>query len=286
MQTGVIGIIGGSGFYNMAGMTDVRTVEVDTPFGKTIDPVVLGKIGGREIAFISRHGKGHRLSPTNVPVRANVFALKTLGVTHLLSISAVGSMREEIEPLHVVVPDQIIDRTVQRPRTFFEDSPVVHVEFARPYDPDFSDLLYHAARSVGGVVHRGGTYICIEGPQFSTLAELLLYRSWGVSVIGMTAMPEARLAREAEMCYATLAMATDYDFWHPDHDTVTVDLVVRNLGKNVQLARDIVLALIASMPDTYELPSASALRNAIMTPPELVETEVKERLKPLLGKYL
>jgi len=286
MQTGVIGIVGGSGFYNMAGMTDVRTMEIDTPFGKTSDPVVLGKMAGREIAFISRHGKGHRLNPTNVPVRANVFALKTLGVTHLLSISAVGSMREEIEPLHVVVPDQIIDRTMQRPRTFFDEGPVVHVEFARPYDPDFSDLLYHAARSAGGVVHRGGTYICIEGPQFSTLAESLLYRSWSVSVIGMTAMPEARLAREAEMCYATLAMATDYDSWHPDHDTVTVDLVVRNLGKNVQLARDIAATLIASMPDTYESPSAVALRNAIMTPPELVTTEVKERLKPLLGKYL
>jgi 5'-methylthioadenosine phosphorylase len=286
MQTGVIGIIGGSGFYNMAGISDVRSVEVDTPFGKTSDPVVMGKLEGREIAFIARHGKGHRLSPTNVPARANVFALKTLGVTHLLSISAVGSMREEIEPLHVVLPDQIIDRTVHRPRTFFDDGPVVHVEFSYPYDPDFRDLLYHAARKAGAVVHRGGTYICIEGPQFSTLAESMLYRSWGVAVIGMTAMPEARLAREAEMCYATLAMATDYDSWHPDHDTVTVDLVVRNLSKNVQLARDVVANLVATMPDAYESPSATALKSAIMTPPDLIDTDVKERLKPLLGKYV
>jgi 5'-methylthioadenosine phosphorylase len=286
MQTGVIGIIGGSGFYNMAGMTDVRTVDLDTPFGKTSDPVTLGKIAGREVAFISRHGRGHRVNPTHVPVQANVFALKTLGATHLLSVSAVGSMKEEIEPLHMVVPDQLIDSTIHRPRTFFEDGPVVHVAFANPYDDDFRALLIRAAESVGATVHKGGTYICIEGPQFSTLAESLLYRSWGVSVVGMTAMPEARLAREAEMCYATLAMATDYDSWHPDHDSVTVDLVVRNLAKNVQRAKDTVAALVASIPDTYESPSATALQNAIMTSPDLIPAEVKERLKPLLGKYI
>ncbi len=286
MKTGVIGIIGGSGFYNMPSMTDTRTANVDTPFGKTSDPIVLGKIAGREVAFISRHGKGHRVDPTHVPVRANVFALKTLGVTHLLSVSAVGSMKEEIEPLHMVVPDQLIDRTVHRPRTFFESGPVVHVSFSHPYDEGFRNLLTKAAESVGAIVHDGGTYICVEGPQFSTLAESLLYRSWGVSVIGMTAMPEARLAREAEMCYATLAMATDYDSWHPDHDGVTVDLVVRNLNKNVQLAKDTVAALVGSMPDTYESPSATALQNAIMTSLELIPDDVKERLNPLLGKYI
>jgi 5'-methylthioadenosine phosphorylase len=286
MKTGVIGIIGGSGFYNMSSMTDVRTTNVQTPFGQTSDPIVLGKIAGREVAFISRHGKGHRVDPTHIPVRANVFALKTLGVTHLLSVSAVGSMKEEIEPLHMVVPDQLIDRTVHRPLTFFENGPVVHVSFSHPYDEGFRDLLIKAAESAGATVHRGGTYICIEGPQFSTLAESLLYRSWGVSVIGMTAMPEARLAREAEMCYATLAMATDYDSWHPDHDGVTVDLVVRNLNKNVQLAKDTVAALVACIPDNYESPSATALQNAIMTSPELIPDDVKEQLKPLLGKYV
>ncbi|MEO8285961.1 MAG: S-methyl-5'-thioadenosine phosphorylase [Chloroflexota bacterium] len=286
MQTGVIGIIGGSGFYNMAGMTDVSSVAVDTPFGATSDPVVTGKIAGRDVAFIARHGRGHRVNPTHVPVRANIFALKTLGVTHLLSISAVGSMKEEIEPLHMVVPDQLIDRTVARPRTFFDDGPVVHVAFANPYDDTFRDLLANAAESAGATVHRGGTYICIEGPQFSTIAESLLFRSWGVSVIGMTAMPEARLAREAEMCYATLAMATDYDSWHLDHDNVTVDLVVRNLNKNVQRAQDTVEALVASLPNEYESPAASALENAIMTAPEAIPEEVKERLKPLLSKYV
>jgi len=267
-------------------MTDVRSVEVDTPFGKTSDPVVIGKIAGREAAYISRHGKGHRVNPTHVPYRANVFALKTLGVTHLLSVSAVGSMKEEIEPLHIVVPDQIIDRTIHRPLTFFDDGPVVHVAFAHPYDDGFRSLVIEAAVSVGATVHRAGTYICIEGPQFSTLAESRLYRSWGMSVVGMTAMPEARLAREAEMCYATLAMVTDYDSWHPDHDSVTVDLVVQNLSKNVQRAKDTVTALVAFMHDTYESPDGRALQNAIMTSPDLIPAEVKERLGPLLSKYI
>ncbi|MGA7731210.1 MAG: S-methyl-5'-thioadenosine phosphorylase [Chloroflexia bacterium] len=286
MQTGVIGIIGGSGFYNMAGMTDIRTVEVDTPFGKPSDPPILGKIAGRDVAFIARHGRGHRILPTLVPALANIFALKTLGVTHLVSVSAVGSMKEEIEPLHMVVPDQIIDRTVHRPRTFFSEGPVVHVAFANPYCDDLGHLVGQAADSVGATVHRGGTYICIEGPQFSTLAESLLYRSWGVSVVGMTAMPEARLAREAEMCYATLAMATDYDCWYPEHDSVTADLVVQNLQKNVQKAKDTVSALMALIPDTYDSPCASALQGSIMTQMDLVPGETLEKLRPLLSKYL
>jgi 5'-methylthioadenosine phosphorylase len=286
MQTGVIGIIGGSGFYNMAGMTDIRTVDVDTPFGKPSDPVVLGKIGGRNVAFIARHGRGHRINPTLVPALANVFALKTLGVTHLISVSAVGSMKEEIEPLQMVVPDQLIDRTVHRPRTFFSEGPVVHVAFAHPYCPVLREKMIMSAEGVGATVHQGGTYICIEGPQFSTLAESLLYRSWGVSVIGMTAMPEARLAREAEMCYATLAMATDYDSWHPDHESVTVELVVQNLQKNVERAKSAVAALITAIPDTRECSCGNALQNAIMTTAELVPPEVRERLKPLLGRYM
>jgi 5'-methylthioadenosine phosphorylase len=286
VQTGVIGIIGGSGFYNISGLTDVREVDIDTPFGKPSDPPVLGKIGGRDVAFIARHGRGHRMMPTLVPTLANVFALKILGVTHLVSVSAVGSMKEEIEPLHLVVPDQIIDRTVHRPRTFFSEGPVVHVAFANPYDDGLRDLLVQAAESVGATVYRGGTYICIEGPQFSTLAESLLYRSWGASVVGMTSMPEARLAREAEMCYATLAMATDYDCWHTDHDTVTAELVTQNLAKNVQKAKDTVVVLVGMIPDTYESPCATALQNAVMTRLDLVPPEVLEKMRPLLARYM
>ncbi len=285
MQTGVIGIIGGSGFYNMVGMTDVRTESIDTPFGKPSDPVLLGRLGGRDVAFISRHGRGHRMNPTHVPVRANIYALKTLGVTHLVSVSAVGSMKEEIEPLHMVVPDQLIDRTVFRPRTFFEEGIVVHVAFDSPYCADLRECVIDAAVGAGATVHRDGTYICIEGPQFSTRAESLLYRSWGMSVIGMTALPEARLAREAEMCYSTLAMATDYDTWHPHHDSVTVDVVVQTLNKNVQRAKDTIANLVASIPDTRECNCGKALANAIMTAPEAVPAEIKEQLWPLLGKY-
>ena len=286
MQTGLIGIIGGSGFYDMPGITDVRTVEVDTPFGKTLDPVVLGKIGGRDVAFISRHGKGHRVNPTHVPVRANIFALKLLGATHLVSVSAVGSMKEELAPLHIVVPDQLFDRTVHRPRTFFEHGVVVHVAFDKPYCPDLREKLIAAGKGAGGTVHDGGTYMCVEGPQFSTRAESETYRSWGMSVIGMTALPEARLAREAEMCYATLAMVTDYDTWHPDHDSVTVDMVVQTVNQNVHLARNTVASVISTIADSRECRCGHALQGAIMTSPEMVPAEVKEQLRPLIGRYV
>ncbi len=286
MQTGVIGIIGGSGFYDMPGITDVRTEEISTPFGKTSDPVVLGRIGGREVAFISRHGKGHRVNPTHVPVRANIFALKLLGVTHLISVSAVGSMKEELAPEHMVVPDQLFDRTVHRPRTFFEHGVVVHVAFDKPYCPDLREKLVEAGTHAGGTVHDGGTYMCVEGPQFSTRAESELYRSWGMSIIGMTALPEARLAREAEMCYATLAMVTDYDTWHPDHDSVTVDMVVATLNKNVHLARNTVASVISTIGASRECSCGSALQNAIMTAPEMIPADVKEQMRPLIGKYV
>lgn len=286
MDTGVIGIIGGSGFYDMPGITDVRTEEVDTPYGKTLDPVVLGRIGGREVAFISRHGKGHRVNPTHVPVRANIFALKLLGVTHLISVSAVGSMREELAPEHMVVPDQLFDRTVHRPRTFFEHGLVVHVAFDKPYCSDLRAKLVAAATQAGGTVHDGGTYMCVEGPQFSTRAESETYRGWGMSIIGMTALPEARLAREAEMCYATLAMVTDYDTWHPDHDSVTVDMVVQTLNKNVHLARNTVAAVISTIGASRECSCGSALQSAIMTAPEMVPADVKQQMRPLIGRYV
>jgi 5'-methylthioadenosine phosphorylase len=281
--TGVIGIIGGSGFYHLPGMTGIREVEIDTPFGKPSDPVVMGTLGGRQVAFIARHGKGHRINPTNVPARANVCALKMLGVTHLISVSAVGSMKELIEPLDMVVPDQVIDRTVHRPRTFFDEGPVVHVAFSHPYCGPLRISLGEAATHAGATVHDGGTYICIEGPQFSTLAESLLYRSWGVSVIGMTAMPEARLARE--MCYATLAMATDYDTWHPEHDSVSVELVVQNLNRNVQTARDTLAAVVPMIPDTRKCGCGTALDSAIMTQLDTLPESVMERYRPLLARY-
>jgi 5'-methylthioadenosine phosphorylase len=286
MQTGVIGIIGGSGFYNLPGLSGVREIEVNTPFGPLLDPVVMGRVGTRDVAFVARHGKGHRVNPTNVNARANIYALKSLGVTHLISISAVGSMREEIEPLHMVVPDQLIDRTVHRPRTFFDDGIVVHVAFDAPYCPQMRPVLAEEAMGAGATVHKGGTYICIEGPQFSTRAESLLYRSWGMSVIGMTAMPEARLAREAEVCYATLAMATDYDTWHPHHDSVTVETVVQTLSRNVDLAKRVVAAVVEMLPNTRECSCGHALQSAIMTQPDMVPEGVKRRLKPLLARYL
>jgi 5'-methylthioadenosine phosphorylase len=286
MQTGAIGIIGGSGFYNLPGLEGVREVEVDTPFGPLLDPVVMGNVGGREVAFIARHGKGHRVNPTNVNSRANIYALKTLGVTHLLSVSAVGSMKEEIEPLHMVVPDQLIDRTVHRPRTFFDEGIVVHIAFDKPYCTQLRPNLVSQAGAAGATVHDGGTYICIEGPQFSTRAESLLYRSWGMSVIGMTALPEARLAREAEMCYATLAMATDYDTWHPDHDSVTVDAVVRTLASNVETAKRVVAGVIKAIPDTRDCGCGNALQSAIMTAPDRISDETRGRYGPLLASYL
>ncbi|MDQ6693158.1 MAG: S-methyl-5'-thioadenosine phosphorylase [Chloroflexota bacterium] len=286
VQTGVIGIIGGSGFYDMAGMTGVQSVDIDTPFGKPSDLVVTGKIAGRDVAFIARHGRGHLINPTHLPARANIYALKTLGVTHLVSVSAVGSMREEIEPLHMVVPDQLYDRTVHRPRTFYDHGLVVHVAFDHPYCPHLSALLAEAGEVAGATVHRGGTYICIEGPQFSTRAESVVYKGWGMSVIGMTALPEARLAREAEMCYATLAMATDYDTWHSEHGSVTVEMVVQTLNKNVQRAKDTVAGLVSRVGATRDCDCGQALQNAIMTAPETISPEVKERLKPLIGQYL
>lgn len=286
MQTGVIGIIGGSGFYDMPGITDVRTEEIDTPFGKTLDPVVLGRIAGRDVAFISRHGKGHRVNPTHVPVRANIFAMKLLGVTHLISVSAVGSMKEELAPEHMVVPDQLFDRTVHRPRTFFEHGVVVHVAFDKPYCPDLRKNLVTSAQEAGGTVHDGGTYMCVEGPQFSTRAESETYRSWGMSIIGMTALPEARLAREAEICYATLAMVTDYDTWHPGHDSVTVDMVVQTLNKNVHLARNTVASVISTIGANRACSCGSALQSAIMTAPEAISAEVKEQMRPLIGRYV
>ena len=251
MPSAAIGVIGGTGLSELPGLTDVQEVTVNTPFGAPSGPVVVGSYQGVEIAFLSRHGAGHRLTPTELPVRANIYALKLLGVERVISISAVGSLREEFAPQHMVVPDQLIDRTRQRVSSFFGEGIVAHVSFAEPFCPALRRLLVDSATEAGATVHDGGTYVVMEGPAFSTVAESELYRSWGASVIGMTALPEAKLAREAELCYGTLACVTDYDVWHPDHDSVTVEVVLRNLHHNVATAQAVLQTQLGPSPTPY-----------------------------------
>lgn len=282
-----IGVIGGSGLYAMPGLIDIEEVALATPFGAPSDVYTIGTLAGQRVAFLPRHGRGHRFTPTELPTPANIYGFKMLGVTHLLSISAVGSMREEIRPLDLVVPDQIFDRTALRPRTFFGAGLVVHVGFAEPFCPELRTALAVAAEGAGARVHRGGTYLCIEGPQFSTKAESRIYRGWGVDVIGMTAIPEAKLAREAELCYATLALATDYDVWHAESEAVTVEMVVANLRRNVASAQEVIRRVV---PAIAALPAAcgcgQALANAIMTAPERIPPAERARLGLLIDKYL
>jgi 5'-methylthioadenosine phosphorylase len=286
LPTASVGVIGGSGLYQIEGLADAREVRVATPFGDPSDRIVVGDLGGIRVAFLPRHGRGHRISPSEINVRANVYALKTLGVERLISVSAVGSMREDVHPLDVVVPDQIFDRTVRQPRSFFGEGIVAHVGLAEPYCPDLSGLLVGAAEGVAPRVHVGGTYLCIEGPQFSTKAESRIYRQWGVDAIGMTAMPEARLAREAEMCYATLALVTDYDVWHESAEAVTVEQVIANLGKNVAVAKESLRRLAPRLHSPRTCACGSALANSIITDPGRVPSEVREKLQPIIGKYL
>ena len=231
-----IGIIGGSGLYDMAELTDRRDVTVDTPFGPPSAPLVTGKLSGKDVVFLARHGVGHRLTPTELPFRANIYAMKTLGVERILSASAVGSLKEQYVPLHLVIPDQFFDRTKGRVSTFFGDGLVAHVGFAHPFCDALSKTTYDAAVTAGATVHKGGTYVCMEGPQFSTKAESVLYRQWGMDIIGMTNLQEAKLAREAEICYTTIALVTDYDCWHPSHDSVTVEMIIANLTQNARTA--------------------------------------------------
>jgi len=286
MHEAKIGVIGGSGLYEIEGMTGVKEVRVKTPFGQPSDVITIGSLEGIRIAFIPRHGKGHRISPTELPVRANIYALKSLGVEWIISVSAVGSLKEEIHPLDLVIPDQLIDRTKSRVNTFFEGGLVAHVSFADPFCPVLSDILYQAAIDVGATVHKGGTYLAMEGPLFSTKAESNLYRSWGASVIGMTALPEAKLAREAEICYATLACVTDYDCWHETEESVTIEMALANLAKNVDTAKKIVRTASAKIPQDRECGCAEALKNAIITAPDKIPAQMKRDLKLLIGKYI
>ena len=286
MAEAKIGFIGGSGLYQMDGLGDVEELDAETPFGPPSDTIVLGTFEGARVAFLPRHGRGHRLSPTQIPVRANIYALKSLGVERIVSVSAVGSLQERLRPLDIVIPDQIIDRTKTRISTFFEDGIVAHVAFADPFCPDLSSALAVAAREQPVATHMGGTYVAMEGPQFSTRAESELYRSWGAGVIGMTALPEAKLAREAEICYATMAMVTDYDCWHETEEEVSVEMIIANLNKNVAVSQRVLRSLVASLGPERDCDCASALRDSIITGREHIRQETKTRLSAIIGKYV
>ncbi|HXI09667.1 MAG TPA: S-methyl-5'-thioadenosine phosphorylase [Thermodesulfobacteriota bacterium] len=282
----VVGVIGGSGLYDMEGLTDVKPVRVETPFGDPSDEYVTGMLGDVKMVFLPRHGRGHRFTPTEVNYRANIFGMKKLGVEWIISVSAVGSMKEKIAPGHIVIVDQFFDRTKGRASSFFGNGIVGHVEFADPVCSGLSGVLYDAATKAGATVHRGGTYICIEGPQFSTRAESNIYRSWGVDVIGMTNIPEAKLAREAEICYATVALSTDYDCWHTTEESVTVDMILETLKKNVTMAKEIIRNAAPLISAKRDCKCASALKFATITDRKAIPAGTKEDLSLLLGKYL
>ena len=285
MGNGKVGVIGGSGLYAMAALENVREVEVTTPFGPPSDAYIVGTLYGHDMVFLPRHGRGHRLPPSSINFRANIYGLKSLGVEWVIAVSAVGSMREAIHPGHLVIPDQFIDHTRQRVSTYFEDI-TVHVTFADPVCGVLAQALYQAASDTGATVHFGGTYLCIEGPQFSTRAESRLYRQWGVDVIGMTNMPEARLAREAELCYATLALATDYDCWHASAADVDIGAILAILQPNVELAQEVIRRTVPQLPETRSCPCSTALQTAIITGQAMIPAAVKERLGLLIGRYL
>jgi 5'-methylthioadenosine phosphorylase len=287
MHEPTLGVIGGSGLYELDGLVDVERRRVPTPFGDPSDELIIGRLGGTRLVFLPRHGRGHRLLPTELNYRANVFAMKTLGVEWILAVSAVGSLRKEIEPGHVVVPDQLIDRTFERPSTFFGRGIVAHVGFADPYCRNLGMRIAEAARGAGATVHEGGTYVCMEGPLFSTRAESNLYRSWGASVIGMTSLQEAKLAREAEICLATLALSTDYDCWNTEHSKdVDIEEVLRVIHANVALAKKTIAAVAGALPARTGCPCPSALANAIITDRAAIPESVKRELAPIVGRYL
>jgi 5'-methylthioadenosine phosphorylase len=281
-----VGVIGGSGFYEMEGLTDREEVRVATPYGDPSDAFLVGTLEGERVAFLPRHGVGHRISPTEVPVRANIWAMKTLGVESIISITAVGSLRRKLKPLHLVIPDQIIDRTRGRESTFFGKGIVAHIGMADPFCPALSKAVYKAAAATAATVHRGGTLVVIEGPAFSTRAESELYRQWKADIIGMTALPEAKLAREAEICYAAVACVTDYDVWHDTEEDVTVDLVLANLLKNVETSKQVVRGAVANLPDAGSCHCRDALKAALITRLDLVPEYRRRELAPIIGRYL
>lgn len=286
MPEAKVGIIGGTGLYEMEGMTEVEELKLTTPFGEPSDAVILGNLEGVRIAFLPRHGKGHRLGPSELPVKANIYALKSLGVERIISVTAVGSLKEEILPPDLVIPDQLIDRTQGRDSTFFTNGIVAHIAFAEPFCPVLSQVLFEAGIKAKAKVHKGGTFLAMEGPQFSTKAESHLYRSWGACIISMTALPEAKLAREAEICYAVLALVTDCDCWHPSYESVTTEMILANLRKGVDTAKEILKLTIPSIPRRRDCACATALKDAIATSPEYIPEKAKEDLALLIKKYI
>ncbi len=286
MPSAKLAVIGGTGLYNIEGLKDVRELHPDTPFGKPSDAIVVGKLGGVGIAFLPRHGKGHRISPTEVPARANIYALKSLGVEFIISSNSCGSFKEELRPGHLLVPDQIIDRTRHRTTTFFGDGIVAHIQFADPFCPVLSQIIYQCALEAGATVHKGGTFIAMEGPSFSTRAESRLYKAWGADVIGMTVLPEARLSREAEICYASIACITDYDSWHETNETVTVEAILKTMHSNIDFAKKTVRLAAGRLPAKRECDCASALGPALVTDLSAIPAVQKQKLDLLIGKYL
>jgi 5'-methylthioadenosine phosphorylase len=286
MPEAKIAVIGGTGLYDIEGLTNIEEVNIDTPFGKPSDSIVIGRLGGVGIAFLPRHGKGHRISPTEVPSRANIYALKSLGVERIIAINSCGSFKEEIKPRHLLIPDQIIDRTYHRFNTFFSDGIVAHIQFADPFCPVLSQIIYDSALEAGATVHKGGTFVAMEGPAFSTRAESRLYRAWGADIIGMTVLPEARLAREAEICYASIACVTDYDSWHETNEPVSVEAILTTMRSNIENAKKTIKLAAGRIPEVRQCDCASALGPALVTAPEMIPAEQKEKLDLLIGKYI
>ncbi len=281
-----IAVIGGSGLYQMEGMTDLKEINVGTPFGDPSDKIMIGTIEGQRIAFLPRHGIGHHISPTEVPSRANIYALKMLGVEWIISTNSAGSFKKELAPGHLLIPDQVIDRTTKRANTFFEGGIVAHISFANPFCPVLSDILYQAARDAGAVVHKGGVFVTMEGPAFSSRAESLLYCSWGADIIGMTVLPEAKLAREAEICYASIACITDYDCWQGDEELATVEKILDVLRRNIYMAKEIIRIAATQIPLERNCECATALKVAFATTPEYIAPQRKVDLQPIIGKYI
>jgi len=282
----VVGVIGGSGLYEIEGMTDVKSVKVETPFGAPSDEYITGTLEGVKMVFLPRHGRGHKILPSEINYRANIYGMKKLGVDWIISVSAVGSMKKEIEPGHIVIVDQFFDRTKSRISTFFGDGIVGHVEFADPVCAHLSDVMYGAAKKAGATVHKGGTYVCIEGPQFSTRAESNIYRSWGVDVIGMTNIPEAKLAREAEICYSTVALSTDYDCWHTEEEDVTVEMILETLRANVSMAKEIIKNAVPAIAQERTCKCPGAMQYATLTDPASIPESARKNLSIIIGKYL
>ncbi len=287
MEPVKIGVIGGSGLYQMDGLTDIEEISVETPFGSPSDTVIVGSLDGQRVAFLPRHGRGHRFNPTEVPYRANIYALKSLGVKYIISVSACGSLREDFAPGHIVIPDQIVDRTRNRNLTFYGGGVVAHIGFAEPFSPELSQIVYDAVAAVDErPVHMGGSFVVIEGPRFSSKAESHIFRQWGCDIIGMTAVPEAQLAREAEIAYATMAHVTDYDVWHESEEPVTVEMVVKTLLGNVDTAKRAIRAIVPKLADEPAMAAHSAMKDAVMTRRDVIPDTAKEKYNLLIGKYL